>query len=80
MTRDNIQRRVKQVVMKALGLDPSKQLAEGSLSELGADSLDKIEILMEIEEIFDIRVSDGSAKDIRTVEDLVDYVKVCLYV
>ena len=55
--------------------DASEITAESSIKEdLGADSLDMVEIVMEIEEEFDVEVEDSDTASIITVQDIVDYV------
>ena len=67
--------KVIEILAEKLDKDPSEITAESSIKEdLGADSLDMVEIVMEIEEEFDVEVEDSDTASIITVQDIVDYV------
>lgn len=67
---------VKEIIVKELKLDPAKVVLEARLQEdLGADSLDAVEIVMDLEDEFSISIDDESAANIKTVKDLVDYIE-----
>ncbi len=67
--------RVKQIVAEQLGVDDAQVTIEASFMEdLGADSLDTVELVMALEEEFDIEISDEDAEKIQTVQDAVDYI------
>jgi acyl carrier protein len=67
--------RIKKVVAEKLGVDLSEVKNESLLvDDLGADSLDLVELVMAMEEAFDIEISDEDAEKIRTVGDAVNYV------
>jgi len=67
--------RVKQIVAEQLGVDEAQVTLEASFMEdLGADSLDTVELVMALEEEFDIEISDEDAEKIQTVQDAVDYI------
>ena len=67
--------RVKKVVAEQLDRDPEEVTSEASFVEdLGADSLDQVELIMALEEEFDIEIPDEDAEGIRTVQHAVDYI------
>ncbi len=71
----SIAERVKQIVAEQLGVDEDQVTNESSFMEdLGADSLDTVELVMALEEEFDIEISDEDAEKIQTVQDAVDYI------
>ena len=71
----SIAERVKQIVAEQLGVDEEQVTSEASFMEdLGADSLDTVELVMALEEEFDIEISDEHAEKIQTVQDAVDYI------
>lgn len=68
--------KVKEIIVKELNLDASKVTPEASLEkDLGADSLDAVEVIMALEEEFDLTVDDDAIQTIKTVQDLVDYIE-----
>lgn len=68
--------RVQKVIAEQLSVDPSEISEQASLIEdLGADSLDVIELVMKMEEEFDIEIPDEDAEKIRTVGDAVRYIE-----
>ena len=71
----DIGERVKKIVVEHLGVEPEK-VTEGAsfIDDLGADSLDTVELVMAFEEAFDIEIPDEDAEKIRTVQDAVDYI------
>ena len=65
--------RVKQIVAEQLGVDEEQVTAEASfMDDLGADSLDTVELVMALEEEFDIEISDEEAEKIQTVQNAID--------
>lgn len=67
---------VKKIVVDRLGVDESKITLEASFKEdLGADSLDIVELVMELEDEFDMEISDEDAEKITTVGDVVKYIE-----
>ena len=73
---ENIQEEVINVLSESLNIDKSKiQLKSDIVDDLGADSLDSVEIIMALEERFGISITDEEAIDIKTVEDLVNKVE-----
>jgi len=68
--------KVRKIIAKELNLKEEDIKLESRLAEdLGADSLDAVELIMAIEEEFDVTVSDESAQGIRTVRDIVEYLE-----
>ncbi|MFS0574258.1 acyl carrier protein [Sporosarcina sp. 179-K 3D1 HS] len=68
--------RVTKVVVDRLGVDESEVKVEASFREdLGADSLDVVELVMELEDEFDMEISDDDAEKISTVGDAVTYIE-----
>ena len=71
----SIEERVKQIVAEQLGGDEDQVTAEAAfMDDLGADSLDTVELVMALEEEFDIEISDEDAEKIQKVQDAVDYI------
>jgi acyl carrier protein len=71
----NIQERVKKIIVEQLGVDESEVKNESSfVDDLGADSLDTVELVMALEEEFDIEIPDEEAEKITTVQSAIDYV------
>jgi acyl carrier protein len=67
--------KVKQIIVEQLGVEESEVTASASFQDdLGADSLDIVELVMAFEEAFDIEIPDEDAEKIKTVKDAVDYV------
>jgi len=68
--------RIKQIVAEQLGVDEDQVTKEASfMDDLGADSLDTVELVMALEEEFDIVISDEDAEKIQTVQNAIDYVE-----
>ncbi len=68
--------KVKQIIVEQLGVDEGEVTASASfVDDLGADSLDTVELVMAFEEGFDIEIPDEDAEKIRTVQDAVDYIQ-----
>ena len=68
--------RVTKVIVDRLGVDESEVKLEASFREdLGADSLDVVELVMELEDEFDMEISDDDAEKITTVGDTVSYIE-----
>ena len=68
--------RVKQIIVEQLGVDEAEVTSKASfVDDLGADSLDTVELVMAFEEAFDIEIPDEDAEKIRTVQDAVSYIE-----
>jgi acyl carrier protein len=76
MMADNTEAKVKEIIINELGVDPDKVTPEASFVEdLGADSLDTVELVMAFEEEFGVDIPDEDAEQMRTVGDAVKYLK-----
>ncbi len=71
----DIAERVKKIVIEHLGVDTAKVTDNASfIDDLGADSLDTVELVMAFEEEFEIEIPDDAAEKISTVKDAIDYI------
>ena len=67
---------VKEIIVEQLGVEEDKITMEASfIDDLGADSLDIVELIMALEEEFDLEIPDADAEKVVTVGDVVDYIK-----
>jgi acyl carrier protein len=67
--------KIKQIIVEQLGVDESEVTPGASFQDdLGADSLDIVELVMAFEEAFDVEIPDEDAEKIKTVQDAIDYV------
>lgn len=72
---NKIEERVKKIIAEQLGVEEAKIVPEASFVEdLGADSLDTVELVMALEEYFETEIPDEDAQKILTVRDAIDYV------
>jgi acyl carrier protein len=72
---ENIEQRVKKIVAEQLGVNESEIKNESSfVDDLGADSLDTVELVMALEEEFECEIPDEEAEKITTVQQAVDYI------
>lgn len=72
----SIEERVKKIVIEQLGVKSEEASPEASfVDDLGADSLDTVELVMALEEEFDTEIPDEEAEKIRTVQQAIDYIK-----
>jgi acyl carrier protein len=70
-----IAEKVKQIISEQLGVEEAEVTPSASFTDdLGADSLDQVELVMALEENFDIEIPDDAAEKIRTVQDAIDYI------
>ena len=75
MTKD-VSSKVKKMVADHLGIDESKVMDEANfIDDLGADSLDTVELVMAFEEKFGIEIPDDAAETILTVKNAIDFIK-----
>ena len=71
----SVEKRIKEIVAEQLGVEESQVANESSfMDDLGADSLDTVELVMALEEEFDIEISDENAEKIQSVQDAIDYI------
>lgn len=71
-----IEEKVKNVIVEQLGVSPDEVVPEASfVDDLGADSLDLVELVMVLEEVFEREIPDEDAEKIQTVQDAIDYIK-----
>ncbi len=71
-----VEDKVKQIIVEQLGVDEAEVTPSASfVDDLGADSLDNVELVMAFEEAFDIEIPDEDAEKIKTVQDAVDYIE-----
>ena len=67
--------KVKQIISEQLGVDEAEVTPSASFSDdLGADSLDQVELVMALEEAFNLEIGDEDAEKILTVQDAIDYI------
>ena len=73
---DDVSSKVKKIVADHLGIDEAKVNEESSfIDDLGADSLDTVELVMAFEEKFGIEIPDDAAETIQTVQNAIDYIQ-----
>ena len=74
MAAPELETRLKKIVAEQLGVDESKIIPSARFSDdLNADSLDLVDLIMSLEEEFNVKISDEDAEKIRTVQDAMDY-------
>ena len=72
----SVEQKVKQIIVEQLGVDEGQVDSTASfVDDLGADSLDIVELVMAFDEQFDLDIPDEDAEKIRTVKDAVDYIE-----
>jgi len=70
------EKKFKEIIVDRLGVDPNEITPEASfIDDLGADSLDTVELVMALEEEFDIEIPDEDAEKITKVKEATDYIK-----
>jgi acyl carrier protein len=73
---DSIEEKVKQIIVEELGVDEAEVVPSARfIDDLGADSLDTVELVMRFEEEFGIEIPDEEAEKIQAVKDAVDYIE-----
>ena len=76
MNMSTLEDRVKETIVQQLGVEKEKVTNEASFVEdLGADSLDTVELVMALEEEFEVEIPDEEAEKIKTVQEAIDFVK-----
>ena len=76
MSSEEVFDKVKEIIVEQLGVAENAVTEESSfIDDLGADSLDIVELIMALEEEFDIEIPDSDAEKVVTVGDVVDYIK-----
>ncbi len=74
--KETIEKKVKEMIVDSLGIDPEKINNESSfVDDLGADSLDTVELVMAFEEEFDVEIPDEDAEKLTTVGDAISYLE-----
>lgn len=75
MAKEEIFDKLKELVVDQLGVDDDEVTTEATIQEdLGADSLDLVDLVMAVEEEFDVKIADEDLEGIKTVGDIVDYI------
>ena len=73
---EDISSKVKKIVADHLGIEEAKVTEESSfIDDLGADSLDTVELVMAFEEEFEIEIPDDAAEKIQTIKDAIDFIE-----
>jgi len=76
ITMENVEQRVKKIVAEQLGVNEADVKPESSfVNDLGADSLDTVELVMALEEEFETEIPDEFAEKITTVQQAIEYIK-----
>lgn len=76
MSDKSTEEKVKDIIVEQLGVNPEQVTREASfIEDLGADSLDTVELVMAFEEVFSIEVPDEDAEKLQKVGDVVDYIE-----
>jgi acyl carrier protein len=76
MVEKSVEQKVIEIVVEQLGVSREEATPEASfVDDLGADSLDLVELIMAMEEQFGLEISDEDAEKIRTVQEVIDYIK-----
>ena len=76
MSVENVQERVKNIMVEQLGVEADQVKPEAQfVNDLGADSLDTVELIMALEEEFDVEIPDEKAEKIKTVGEAIEYIE-----
>jgi len=72
----SVKEKIKKIIAEKLSVEPDEAVPKASfVDDLGADSLDLVELIMAMEEEFDIEISDEEAEKLQTVQDAINYIK-----
>ena len=71
----DVAEKVKEIIAEELALDLEEVTEDATFDDLGADSLDIVEVVMAFEDEFDVAIPDEDAEDIATVQDAIDYIE-----
>jgi acyl carrier protein len=72
----SVEEKVKNIIVEKLSVEPDEVVMAASfVDDLGADSLDLVELIMAMEEAFDMEISDDQAEKLQTVQDAINYIK-----
>ncbi len=72
----DVEQKVKEIIVEQLGVDEEEVVMDAHfIDDLGADSLDTVELVMAFEEAFEIEIPDEDAEKITTVKDAINYIK-----
>ncbi|MEY3239797.1 MAG: hypothetical protein RIR11_1235 [Bacteroidota bacterium] len=75
MAEDTLVKRIKEIITEKLGVDPEEVTPEANfIADLGADSLDTVELIMEFEKEFEVSIPDEAAEKITTVGHAIQYI------
>jgi acyl carrier protein len=75
-TEESVEEKVKEIIVKQMGANKDQVTPETSfINDLGADSLDTVELVMELEDAFDVSIPDEDAEKMQTVGDAINYIK-----
>ena len=76
MAEKSVEQRVKEIIVEQLGVNPEQVTPQASfIEDLGADSLDTVELVMALEEKFGIEVPDEQAEKLQSVGDVIKYIE-----
>ena len=67
--------RVKEIIVDELGVDAEAVTIDSTLEDLGADSLDAVELIMALEEEYDLEIAEDDAKAMKSFKNIVDYIE-----
>ena len=67
--------RVKEIIVDELGVDAEAVTIDSTLEDFGADSLDAVELIMALEEEYDLEIAEDDAKAMKSVKNIVDYIE-----
>lgn len=74
LERQDTTNKVTTIIAKQLNITPDQITGQSTLQDLGADSLDMVEIIMKLEEQFNVEISDEEAEKLNNIQEVIDYV------